>query len=535
MIRTVLWIVCMLSALGFAQAQQSWEVSGTIRSDSRPVKGIRVRMYGNSPVASALTDSQGSYSIKGEAPGQYRIEVQKKEDMSAPKPRILTLVAGARVKADFLIPKTSVIAGRVLDRDGHPVTGLIVEAFQKTIVDRRVRMRARGGDRTNDLGEYRIPFLSEGAYVVAVTNKTAQTNVRKPGVSTPAGLAYPPITFHPASRELRTAEVLVLRQGVERTGIDITLRKEPTQCVSFTIGSGFQGGRAGAAIRERLGFVGPMVSDARVAAGESYEVCGLPAGKFQLTAISIKEGTKAEIPGGVELARNLQILGYGVADAMLGREDLDMGTVEPLRLSDVQGVVSVKDASREQPIPKGIRIRLVASELQEQYADRRPATAGDDGAFTLKQVYAGDYAVRVDVPEGYYVIGASQQGRRVLDGGFRPENGQLQVKLSPEGCRLAGRVLDRTGTAISDVSVILIPDDPNDLIGPHVTQSDQYGMYRFERNLAPGSYRLVAQDGLVSGQPSDEAIIATLSKHGTELKLSPRESKLLDVTAQLAP
>jgi hypothetical protein len=516
----------VILSFGFAQTQQGWEVTGTVTSDSRPVKGTYVSVFGPSSVPSAVTDNQGSYSVRGVVPGQYAIVVQKKENTSAPEPRTLSLAGGMRLRVDFRIAKGSVISGRVLDRDGRPVSGLVVQARLKTTADRRLRMDVQGGDKTNDLGEYRIPFLPEGVYAVVITPDPLRTRKHTSEPSAAPGRGYPPITFHPGTRDLQAAGLLELRDGAERTGVDIVLQQGPTRCLSFKVGTGFAGERVGAAICERLGFDSPMLSDARVAAGESYEVCGLPPGEYQLSVISYSVGTRVEIPGGVELARNLQILGYQMITALVDKQNVDLGIVEPLTHTDVQGTVAIKDAPPGDSIPSGTRVRIVASELRALYSDMRPALVQSDGTFVLRQVFAGDYGVRVNVPRGYYLIGAYQQGKDVLERGMWPGDGNLKITLGADGATVTGRVLAADGAAIPDASVLLVPRGSGNHL---VAQSDQTGVYQFAVEVQSGEYRLVAASDLPRWQRQDAATVARLAANGMELKLGPRESRTVDL------
>jgi hypothetical protein len=530
---SVLGVILLVSSPGLAQAQEGWEVSGTVTRGSRPVKGMYVTVRGPSSVPSAVTDSQGGYSIKGLVPGQYVIAMREKEYTIALEPRNLSLSSGMRLKVNFRIAKGSVISGRVLDGERRPVPGLIVQAFGKTVVEGKLRISAQDGDKTNDLGEYRIPYLPEGPYVVAVSSEPLKMRKRAPESSPAPGRGYPSITFYPGTRDVQTADVLELRDGAERTGIDFVLQQGPTRCLSFKVGKGFQGERVAAGVRERLGFEPPTLGSARIAAGESYEVCGLAPGEYNLTVSSMAEGTKAEFPGAIELGRTLQILGYQMITALVGKENVDLGIVEPLAFADVQGTVTVKDARPGDSIPSGVLVRLVASELGTTYTNmRNHAAVEKDGTFVLRQVFAGDYGVRVYPPRGYYLIGIYQQSRSVLDGGFYPGNGDLEVKLGSDGCELTGRVLAEDGAGVPDASVFLVPEDP----GSHyVVQTDQTGAYRFAPGIRPGEYRLVAAQDVREWQRTDAGTAARLAEHGRELRLNPRESRIMDVKVQPLP
>ena len=156
--KLIVGVLGIISSFGLARGQEGWEVSGTVTADSRPLKGMYVIVLGPSSISSAVTDSRGSYSVKGVAPGRYTIAVQKKENTSAPEPRTLSLAGGMHVRVDFRIAKGSVISGRVLDRDGQPVPGLVVQAFLKTVVDRRLRMNVRGATRQTIWGNTESRF-----------------------------------------------------------------------------------------------------------------------------------------------------------------------------------------------------------------------------------------------------------------------------------------------------------------------------------------------------------------------------------------
>jgi hypothetical protein len=426
------FVVIVLTILPFAfgQGPPSCEISGTVIDDSGPVKdtvvAIRSMTMGASGVPDVRTDRNGHYTLKGIAPGRYTVAVAKREDRSVPQPRTVTVADGMRLQVNFRITKGGVISGHVLDRERQPVEGVIVTALAKTIGDGRFRLTEEGGDRTNDLGEFRIPYLPDGSYIVAVNAMPVAIRKRKPGSSSISGSGYPPVTFYPATRIPDSAAVLDIRSGDDRLGIDITVQKETTRCVSFTIGVGFGGAGIGASLEERLDAKPIRFAEGSLTGGVPYEVCGVAAGEYRLHVSSIVRTSTPNPPG--ELFRDMKLLGYQMASVNVNKENVDLGIIEPLTQQDVQGAVKVKDLGSENSVPAGIRVRIVASGLRALYSDTRPATVERDGKFVLRQVYGGDYAVRVDLPVGYYLIDASQQGRSVLQQGFHPGSGDLQIE-----------------------------------------------------------------------------------------------------------
>jgi hypothetical protein len=517
---TVVVAFGVISALGLAQTQQGWEVAGTVTTDRGPVKDAYVFITGPEFSARAKTDGQGRYSLKGVVPGRYSARVQKEDNTSEPRSRSLSLTNGLRLRIDFPIPKGAVVSGRVLDRDRQPVSGVVVQAMSKFVPDNRVRLIVKGGDKTNDLGEYRIPYLPDGAYVVAVTSNPLPLRKRAPGSGAEPGRGYPPITFYPGTRVLDTAAALELRSGEEQTGLDIVLQREATKCISFRVGGVFTGSRAsagtdlGVLLEEGLGSANsPTLARGQVTAGESYDICGLAPGEYRLHLSSIT-------------TRPFKILGYQMTDAVVDKQNVDLGSLEPLAPGELRGTVAVKDTKPGDSIPPGVRVRVVSRESPLLNVGTPPEAVQPDGTFVLSRVFMDDYGLRVEnLPGGYYVIRASQLGRSVLDSGLRPGNGDVQITLGADGPAVRGRVLAADDAAIPDASVFLVPKGPG---RPLVVQSDQTGSYQFTSGVQPGDYRLAAAS-LMEGRPQDTATASRLAANGMELKLSPRESRTIDL------
>jgi hypothetical protein len=529
--RTFVAIVVVGAVLSFARAQtqEGWVVSGTVTNDSGPVKGAHIVVNGASPFPWFTTDGQGRYSVKGVVPGLYTITVNKEDNRSLPKPRTLTLARGMRLKVDLRIPRGGVISGRVLDRDKKPVSGVIVEARSKASSEGRLRFSPQGGDVTNDLGEYRIPHLPDGAYVVSVVQRNSlPVRKRSPGSTATPKPAYPPVTFYPGTRSPDAAGVFEMRSGDERPGVDIVLQKEATRCVSFKVGGGYGDARTGASLTERLGATARAFGGGSVAASGSYEICGVTPGEYRLGI-----GSSVSIPSPSGSGLRFQPLGYQFAVVVVDKENVDLGSLEPLAREDIRGTVKVKDAKAGDSLPAGIRVDNVPWELDFLYVQMQPGQVQPDGTFVLRGALAGEYGIQVRyLPAGYYFIGASQQGTSVSDTrGLWPGNGDVQITLGADGSTVSGRVLAADGAAIPDASVLLVPKQP----GPHlVSQSDQTGAYQFAAGVRPGEYRLVAASDLLAWQRQDEATAARLAADGLKLELGPRESRTVDLKIQSA-
>jgi Carboxypeptidase regulatory-like domain len=179
--------------------------------------------------------------------------------------------------------RLGVITGRVSDEKAEPVTNVRVRALRRTFAGAQARYAAESWVNTDDTGSYRLPELSPGEYLIAVTSTTIAAPVRtaeavsqnndeaealarrlsQSGALLPVdGLAVgsqivgwrgPPggvgtrsldnrltfsvyqSTFYPSVSEISDAVTLSLHAGDQLGGIDITIRSIESVSVSGTI------------------------------------------------------------------------------------------------------------------------------------------------------------------------------------------------------------------------------------------------------------------------------------------------------------
>ena len=123
-------------------------------------------------------------------------------------------------RIDFTLPRTGVIAGRVVDELGDPVADVPVFALRAAYWQGRRRLVPTGTiSRTDDAGEYRVIGLMPGTYVVMAVLRETWT-VRDGGVEQTFG--YAP-TYFPSTAALTEAQRVTLRVGQQLGSIDVAL------------------------------------------------------------------------------------------------------------------------------------------------------------------------------------------------------------------------------------------------------------------------------------------------------------------------
>jgi len=511
-----------------AAGDKEWEVSGVVRTSAGPVKDIWMSMTGPEQLRRPVrTDSQGRYSFKGSLPGTYTIRMQKPEDASEAKTRTITLSAGDQVKNfDLVIPKGAVIAGKVTDRSGRPVTGMVVLAYVRWYAQGRLRLSEKGGALSDDKGEYRIAHLPDGAYLIAavpVIRKPLRAAQRQTEPSRPLAPAYPPVTFAPSGRSLAAAAVIEVRDGAEQQGVDISMEKEPVYCIYFrpmaAIPTSDEDFRLGTSLTEWLGTRGPLASGGSVRPGEDAQICGVPEGEYRLNLFGY-------------IRQKMKGLGSGIATAVVDKRHVDIGAVEVLGFQRLTGRVTVRGARPDEPVPAGIRIVLDLWNRTLLPSDSLQGKVERDGAFNIVQVYQDTYGLKVEnLPRGHYILKAQQDGQDIHTNGMRSGGGPVQIELASDGPVLSGKVLTEGDEPkpIPEATVFLVPSRGEDI---RIAQSDQSGAYSFDTAVEPGEYKVVAVRDLMESERRDGRVAARYLTLAASVKLDAGERAFKDLTVR---
>ncbi len=193
-----------------------------------PLRRVVLTLGGPGRVT-AETDESGQFAFQGLAAGRYTLVADRAGYAkqiygargSSTSGTPLVLVAGQQLKDIFFkMAPAAVISGRVLDEDGEPPpANTLAMAFQSSY-QRGVRQWLPVGEAmVNDMGEFRIPSLAAGSYLVAAVN--AQS-VISTGVSAQQPGDKPEreyvLTFFPSATDTANATPIPVAAGAEAGG-----------------------------------------------------------------------------------------------------------------------------------------------------------------------------------------------------------------------------------------------------------------------------------------------------------------------------
>jgi hypothetical protein len=437
----------------------------------------------------------GVYHITATAPGYYQSDSDDK--LVRPGDSVsITLARGG------------VITGTVTGVDGAPIVGIPVRADP-------IRSRPRfslnmlepdGQDKTDDRGVYRIFGLEPGEYVVGAGG--SDIGQAESSFAEDVRIYYP-------SAKRQGASTLSIGPGRELTSIDIRYRSERGHNVSGTVAGAFSG---------KDGFAGALVTLTRVEDGAvedisivqnsrstTFTLKGVADGDYSIAATSgfgLTERTSSE-------AKRVTVKGTDVNNIVLTLEPsgsvAGQLSIEPVAGEDTpERCGSLKETS---PVDVAVAARSIAGSSVLDGSAMQPTedVPSRRGAFTIKSVRAGTYALDVALDEeSLYVASAVIVKPKPESGptpppqdassGVRVAAGEkvsgVAIHLSRGAGSLRGTVESRVaGTPLPAVTVFLVPLDP-ELVSAalryRVTAADGKS-FGFD-HVAPGKYAIVVRE-----------------------------------------
>ncbi len=407
----------------------------------------------------------------------------------------------------------SVIAGKVFDDEGEPVANLQVRAYKMAYRGGKKQWVQAGNGTTSDIGEYRIPALEPGRYLVATNQSNRSLNTGPTPANTPLpdkpDMRYG-ATYYPSTLEEATAAPVDVTPGGEMRGIDIRLVKTAVYRVRGRVAAP-EGGRPPMVMlmskdgTRTLPGMGPArPPDFR------FEIAGVPPGSYTVFAqIGDRQAQQVAF-------QPIEVQNRHVDGVMLTASSG----------ADVNGTVKVEDASGPVDLSR-INVMLESAAMQMGPPPRGRVA---DGVFSMKGVPPLRYKVRVNgLPDGSYLKSITYGGREVpADGVDLVAGGTIDVVINAAAGEIAAAVVDKDGKAVAGATVALIPKDGGSTQG---NTADENGGVSF-RSLKPGDYTLIAWEDIPPGAYLDPEFVKNYS--GTSVKVEPRGKATAQVKAVAA-
>ena len=530
MARIILCGILFVSPILFGQVPRpTAAISGRVldAGTNEPVVGATVLITaldaatGTPPVAPSVTNGRGEFSFAQLATGRY--------DLAAHKPRYLSLGHGQRPGSglpgvsvmatagqqvnDLIIrlPLASVIAGYVTDTRGDPAQGAAVQLYVLEWRNGERGARFVSSDVVDDRGQYRVPGLAPGDYVLSAT------------MAVPAPLRPAP-TYYPGTPVAALALPISVGVSEERAGVNVQMSAAVLATVSgmavSTDGKPLSNIKV-AAIDMTSALKGFTFRTTYSSGTGAFTFDNLAPGQYALVASE----DQPKGPDGSRWARtDLTIDGSAVKDLSL-----------VLRGGEVlSGTVLVEGA---RPVQVAARLILSPLDWDPQYSASFSARTESDGRFSIGGVKPGRYRLIVsELPEGHVVRAAKLNGSDVCDLPLEVQPGQasrtLEVRLSPRAASVSGTLFDSTGNPNSDLLVIAFPSEERYWLpgSPRIrtVRPASDGKYSL-RSLPSGAYRIGVVTDAQPGEWFASSFLQKLVPTSVPVTLADGDARTLDV------
>jgi hypothetical protein len=538
--RFSLTALCLLGSQAWTIAQTAtapqastpsngYRIAGTVTSktDGHPLARTRITVRDvkdSQKFESLVTAEDGKFDFTGVPAGKYSLTGAKRGFISASYDQhdqfSTAIVTGAGLDTESLalrLAPAARIAGKILDESGEPVRHASVTLYyddHSSGVDQIHQIRTA---QTDDQGAYEIPSLTPGTYFLSATAKpwyALHPSSNPPSSNPPSSnpldrrrrdqsapsenfdrsldVTYP-LTYYSDVTDSDSATPISMHGG-EHVQVDIHLNPVPSLHLLFRVPSNGNNGFAFPQL-EQPSFDGSTFLNGEATSMVSpglVEVTGIPAGRYNVHINLNGPGTATELNG---------------IDVSKDGEEIDTSRAEALSTVRVSAQVS-----GETTLPARLWVGLRSAHGRLGGSKVFDAKGGAE----FQSIPAGRYEVVVfGAARPYSITQISAEGATVSGHSLTVTAGSspsVSLILASGTSNIEGTA-KRAGQPFAGAMVVLVPKNPEmnrDLF--RRDQSDLDGTFSL-RNVAPGSYTVLAIENGWDLDWSQPTVIAAYLKH----------------------
>jgi hypothetical protein len=480
-------LIAVTSAAQTAGTNQTGSVSGIVTDAVThiPIKKAMVSINAmniaqNAGPQATTTDASGAFSIANLQAGRYRLAFVHEK---YPQARFGGVGKTVDIKAGEsagpiaveLMPGAA-LSGHVVDEDGDPMPNCYVQIHPAKNPEEGVQMGGSSG--SNPEGEYRMFGIAPGKYILAAQcgQQAFQARPFSAGPDPPPSRAYR-TQYYPLASEAKSAQVVELTGGNEKSGIDFQMSPVGVTQVRGTFSPG---GADWHNLKQFILQLNP-VDQPGMGVGGAHD---LEKGTFDFRQV---------FPGSYILSAFSQSDDENRIGAW---RRIDVGD-KPVELSlelrhaiDLTGKVEIETSANttNKLTPSQIHIGL-NPQSQGGGLPGSQTQVNEDGTFTIKGVLPAPWRLQLNAPFAF-VKAAWLGSTDVTNGPFDLSSGAagaIRILVSTNTATIRG-------SAPAGMMVFVRRADQDPVFGGQTaTGVDQNGQYTLG-GLAPGKYRVFVMD-----------------------------------------
>src|SRR5579862_381898 len=441
-------------------------ISGTVvnASTGEPLRHAAATI----PQAATLTDAAGIFRFCGLPAGAYYANAEKPGFTAA---GTQVVIGPSRENILLRLQPLAVIKGKVTESGGEPLEKVLIQALSITTEDGRRKVKVESAVSTDDRGEYRLPGMAAGPYLLRAAGWQGAASGAK---SSDSGETFAAV-YYGGATDLASAAPLAVAAG-SQLDADFSVTLAPSYRIRGVL-AGFS-----ALLPPKIELLGPEgdLSAAPVAFSPA-------TGVFQISNVaSLINNTPATESEGEESRRGEQAVQVGSTDV----NDVLLTLAGTVTL---KGAVRVAGASVSSPLPPACSVDVSPAGDSMSQETAVESSTSDDGEFEVPSLLPGRYRVKMECANGY--IAAAHFGDAdllardellIIPGAPPP---RLEAVLNRDGGTLD--LAEDTDKEPVTAWLALVPDSGNDL---HTRFAILKGKLSLS-GIAPGDYHVYAWVG----------------------------------------
>ncbi len=489
---------------------------------------------------SATSEADGSFRIDNIEPGDYTLSGQRSGYLNtqygskgrAGSGTVLSLRPGQQITdINLTLKPQAVITGKVVDEDGDPVAGVMVQVLGEMWQRGKLRYFPRGAANTNDLGEFRSANLPPGKYYLCAQRMNyMRMNETPPAPGKPD--IRPIRTCYPDAVSFDAATPLGVKAGQDLSGIDIRLHSAQTYHLRGKIAGNLPAEHAQQVIvnlvarDEQMFFFG---NQAMATKDQTFDIPGVAPGSYTLSVMVMS----GKVQG---LAQ--QPVDVGAGDV----NDVVLTVLPPSSLRGNIRVDGTPQAGTAAMDLANVRVNLTPADMTRMMMSTPSGQSSPDGTFRLENIQPGRYDVQANAPAGTYLksvrygqqeilgkeldLGAGAAGDLELTFRYGAAEVDGTVQAAESGSAPAGTSsTGQPAASAAATSILLVPEVLNsDGSGMHFGSTNQNGTFTF-KNVPPGHYRAYAFEDVDTDDLQNPEVLKQLESRGTDVELKENDRK----------
>jgi hypothetical protein len=514
-------------------AASLYRIAGTIVNavTGEPVRHATVAALSEEDshtVAAVESDGEGHFSLERLPAAKYQLTASRRgfrtafyDEHDGYNTAIVTGRGQETGSLTFRLVPGGTLRGTVISDGGDPVEDARVMLFLKSHGDKPgVRIGQSDSTATDDTGAYEFDNLAAGKYLLAVvaepwyalhraSNRARQKSFSIDGAPDPAAaldVAYP-VTYFDSTTDEASATTIELTGG-SREEADITLHAIAALRIEVETPRKQDGSIARAELRQ-------TVFGTVVGAESAGFLDAMQTGSTEFSGVA---------PGHYELAQGdpPRVVEMDATDSQ--RVDPTLGTPT----GSIRGTLRVPAGA---PLSDDCNLTLQPADASQRQSPIH--TVCIRGAFSFPTVVPGEWELSAESAGRQLPIASITAGSRTRSGNLiavedRPMS--VAVTVSQATTRVEG-FARRDGKGVSGVMVALVPKALAALEGlARRDQSDSDGSFSL-RDVAPGSYTLVAIEDGWELDWAEPQVIGRYLPGGITVTVTDRSGKLTTLTA----